>query len=113
MTEKDFAVSSVGIPSVATVSKKPCYLITLVDPAGKGTIVSRFITLDKPDLLSGFVQVKGTFVEGGDEVLVKTFTEVLAATPKESFIDIMLPWHRIHSIRSLVFNANKPATVIR
>jgi len=112
MTEKDFVVSSVGIPSVATVSKKPCYLITLVDPAGKGTI-SRFITLDKPDLLNGFVQVKGTFADGSDEVLVKTFNEVLASTIKESFVDIMFPWHRIHSIRSLVFNANKLATVIR
>jgi hypothetical protein len=113
MTEKDFAVSSVGIPSVGTVSKKPCYLITLVDPAGKGTVVSRFITLDMPDLLNGFLQVKGVFVDVGEDVIVKTFTELLAATPKESIMDVMFPWHRIHCIRSLVFNANKPATVIR
>lgn len=113
MPEKDFAVGSVGIPSVGHVSKKPCYLITLVDPAGKGTVVSRFISLDKPDLQNGFIQVKGIFSDVSEDNIVKTFTDIVAAAPKESILDMLFPWHRVHSIRSLVFNANKPATVIK
>jgi hypothetical protein len=113
MSEKDFMVSSVGIPSVSTISKKPCYLIVLSDSAGKATTVSRFISLDKPDLLNGFIQVKGIYVSAGDDVIVKTFVDLVASSPKETIVDVMFPWHRIHSIRSLVFNANKPATVIR
>lgn len=113
MSEKDFMVNSVGIPSVSTISKKPCYLIVLSDSAGKGTTVSRFIALDKPDLLNGFVQVKGIYVVAGDDVIVKTFTEIVASAPKDTIVDLMLPWHRIHSIRSLVFNANKPSTLMK
>ena len=111
MSEKDFLVGSVGIPSVGHVSKKPCYLITLVDPSGKGTIVSRFISFDKPDLQNGFIQVKGIFSDLGDDKIVKGFGEIVASAPKESILDMLLPWHRVHSIRSLVFNANKPSTL--
>jgi len=111
MPEKDFAVSSVGIPSVGQVSKKPCYLITLTNPAGKKPVL--FLSLDKPDLLEGFVQAKGIFSDLSDEELSKTYTEVIANSPLDVRVEMMFPHHRILSIRNLVYNAHKPATQIK
>ena len=111
MPEKDFAVSSVGIPSVGKMAMKPCYLVTLTNPAGKKPI--HFIAIDKPDLLNGFIQAKGIFSEVSEEELVKSFTEIVTSAPLESRLDMMFPWHRVQCIRSLVFNANKPTTLIK
>ena len=114
MSDKDYAVNSVtGLPQVGTISKKPCYLVTVEDGVGKSLTIKRFITIDKPDLLNGFVQVKGIFCDLSDEEISKTFTEVLTKTSKELILDMMFPWHKICSIKSLVFNANKPQTLIK
>jgi len=113
MSEKDFAVSISAAPSVGTVTKKPCYLVSLEEGAGKTFHVRRFISIDKPDLLNGFVQIKGIFSDLSEEEITKTFTEVLTKTPKELFLDMMFPWHKICSIRSLVFNANKFQTLVK
>lgn len=110
MPEKDFAVSSVGLPVVGQVSKKPCYLVTLTNPAGKKPV--HFISLDKPGLLDGFIEAKGFFLDLSEEELSKTYSEVVANTPLEARVEMMFPHHRILSIRNLVYNAHKPATQI-
>jgi hypothetical protein len=109
MPEKDFAVGTVSIPTVGAVSRKPCYLVVL-SASGKKT--ENFVSLDKPDLLNGFIQTKGFFTDLSEDDLVTRFAEVVASTPKETFLDMMFPWHRVQSIRSLVFNAVKPTTPI-
>lgn len=111
MPEKDFAIGSVGLPQVGKQATKPCYLVSLAPVAGKKPV--HFIALDKPDLLNGFIQVKGIFSDLSEEELVKSFAEVVSSTPLESRLDMMFPWHRVQSIRSLVFNANKPSTLAR
>lgn len=112
MSERDFAIGSVGIPSVGSAPKKPPYLVSLEPNAGSKKAVL-FIALDKPDLLNGFIQVKGIYVDVTEDKVTKNFAEILAETPKEEILDIMFPWHRVVSIRNLVFNANKPATLAR
>jgi hypothetical protein len=115
MPEKDFAVGSVGLPSVGHISKKPAYLVILEEPAaGKSKASLRyFISLDKPDLLNGFIQMKGVYCDDSEDHITKNFSDIISSTPKESIMDIMFPWHKIHSIRSLVFNANKPSTLVK
>lgn len=115
MSDKDFTVSTVsGFPTVAATSKKPIYLITLEDQStSKKTTYQKFIAIDKPDSQNGFIMVKGVFSENSDEEIIKTFSEILTSSPKESILDMWFPWHRIVSIRSLVFNANKTATLVK
>jgi len=110
MPEKDYAVGSVGIPSVGHQARKPCYLVVLSTTSKK---TENFISLDKPDLLNGFIQTKGFYSDLSEEDLVKGFAEVVASTPKETYLDIMFPVHRVQSIRSLVFNAVKPTSINR
>jgi hypothetical protein len=111
MTEKDFAIGITGAPTNVAISKKPCYLVWLdVSKTHKGR---PFIALDKPSFEMGFIHVKGFYsVEKEDDIIVR-FSDLIRDLPKEEIVEIYVPWHRIDSIRSLVFNANKPATLIK
>ncbi len=113
MSDKDFGVSITGIPQVGQVSKKPCYLISLDNSFGETKSTTAFIAVDKPDLLQNFIQVKGVFSELSDDEITKKFADILTATPKELIVDMMFPAHRVFSIKSLVFNANKPSTLVK
>lgn len=99
----DIAIGSVATPTTVAVSKKPSYLITLEDGGPKSKIVKKFITLDKPEYLPGFVQAKGFFTEVSEDEVTKNFVEMLTSTPKDLILEVLLPWHKISCIRSLVF----------
>jgi len=107
MSDKDYLVGTVGIPTVGVLNKKPIYLITLDDTEGKYKIVKKFIALDKPDSQNGFVLVKGFFTELDDDTITKKYQELLTSISKDLILDMWFPWHKINNIRSLVFNANK------
>lgn len=97
--------------SVAPTLKKPPFLITLDDGvSGKTRVFQRFISLDKPESVNGFVQVKGIFTDSSEEEIIKSFSDILTSTPKELILEMMFPLHRVYSIRSLVFNAVKTVT---
>lgn len=103
------ANSLLGAP--AAHLKKPPFLITLDDGStGKTRNFQRFISLDKPESINGFIQVKGIFCDKDDDEIIKTFADILTNTPKELTLEMMFPLHRIYSIRSLVFNAVKSVT---
>lgn len=113
MAEKDFAISVTAAPNMGTISRKPSYLVTLEDAStGKGTKHRRFITLDKPDFHDSFIQVKGIYSDLSENDIVSDFVEILSSTKKEEFLDMMFPVQKVCSIRSLVFNANKPSTLV-
>ena len=123
--DKDFSVGAIGaIPGVPagavyaggiavnnTISKKPHYLILLKDDVANK--VQTFIAIDKPDLLEGFVQVKGFYSNESQENIIENFLEISKSTAKDDLVEILFPWHRINSIRSLVFNAQKSITPIK
>lgn len=124
MSEKDFAINAVGqmgsagalvaggLPGSA-ISKKPSYLVTMEDTSGKTKVLKRFITVDKPDLLQGFVQAKGFFSDAEEDEIINNLSGILTSTKKELICEIMFPWHKICSIRSLVFNAIKSQTLVK
>ena len=121
MPNKDVAVGAVGVvqPGMSSstilagsvvagspISRKPTYLVVLdVIPGGTKKTEKKFIATEKPDLLDGFIQVKGIFTDSSEDEISKNFTDILTNSSKELFIEVMLPWHRICSIRNLVFRA--------
>jgi hypothetical protein len=115
MSEKDYAISSVGLPQVGKVANKPRYLIQMnaLNTTKNTKTLVNFIAMDRPDLQMGFIAVKGVYSDETEEDISAQFNDIIAATPKESILDLLLPTHRVHSIRSLVFNANKPSTLIK
>ena len=113
MSDRDFAIGTVGLPQVGKMANKPRYLVSLVDMIGKNKPMTYFIAMDKPDLQLGFIAVKGIYHNGTEEDAVALFAEILSNTPKESILDLLLPTHRVNCIKSLVFNANKPSTLVK
>lgn len=124
MSNKDLAVGAVGISSGpdgaiyagnlninSSVSKKPCYLITFESTDNKNKKVNYFIAVDKPELLSGFVQVKGFYSSISEKEIVAKFISIVASTSKEEYVEMIFPSQKISSIRSLSFNAVKPIMV--
>lgn len=98
--------------AVAPTLKKPPYLITLLTSGMKASGKERFISLDKPLSENGFIQVKGIFSDKEEDEIIKSFSDILTSTSKESYLEMMFPLHRIYHIRSLVFNAVKNPTTI-
>lgn len=97
--------------ALAPTLKKPPFLITLDDGVtGKTRNFQRFISLDKPESINGFIQVKGIFCDKDEDEIIKGFADILTNTSKETILEMMFPLHRIYSIRSLVFNAVKTVT---
>lgn len=104
----DLGVNALTQTSIAPTLKKPPFLITLDDGMnGKIRNFQRFISLDKPESINGFIQVKGIFTDSTEEEIIKGFSDILTTAPKESILEMMFPLHRIYSIRSLIFNAVK------
>jgi len=104
----DIAVEvSNRVPNGSVITTKPSYLITLENNLGKTKSLRYFITLDRPELLNGFVQVKGIFVDNNvlEEEIISKFSSILTNSAKDLFLEVLLPWHKICSIRSLVFKA--------
>jgi len=102
MPDVDIAIGPVGLPIGAAVSKKPPWLIYFEESNPKKT-VKKFITLDKPEPLPGFVQVKGFFTDLPEDEVIKNYSEVLTSVSKDLILEVLIPWHRISYIRSLVF----------
>jgi hypothetical protein len=115
MSNQDYAISSVSYDPNAPnkVSKKPNYLVSLTDSTAKKAAITYFIAMDRPDPQNGFVAVKGFFCDEAKEDIIASFAEIVANTPKESILELMIPIHRVRCIRSLVFNANKAAAPAR
>jgi hypothetical protein len=103
MSDKDIAIGTVGLPVGSQINKKPSYLI-LLEGAGKTSKV-KFITLDKPELLNNFVQVKGFYSDLSEEVIYKDYQNLILSVDRDSIMEILFPVHKILSMRSLVFKA--------
>jgi hypothetical protein len=123
--EKDFAVNAVGqfggsVPGAiqatnlggSPISKKPSYLLTLLSTGAK-TKELRFIAIDKPEFLPNCVQVKGVYLDESEDKIINNVSGILTSIKKELVLEMTFPWHRICSIRSLVFNAVKTQTLVR
>jgi len=99
----DIAVQVTGLMGTVAIAKKPSYLIIMDDSSSKNKNVKKFITLDKPELLQGFVQVKGIFSDAAEDEIIKNFVDILTSIPKDLILEVLVPWHKISYMRSLVF----------
>lgn len=104
MSEKDFAVGVTAVlPTAGALAKKPPHLIYLLD--SKGKLSEKFLSLDKPEFLNGFIQIKGIYTEVPDDEINKNFFDLLTNSPKELIYEMIFPWHRVAAVKNLVFKA--------
>lgn len=101
----DIAISPVALNNRLGTTVKISYLVYLDIFENKKGNVKKFITIDKPDTSDSFVQMKGIFTEAPDEDIFSSYQSILTSSKKEDIIEIMVPWNRIHLLKSLVFKA--------
>jgi hypothetical protein len=97
----DIAIGPVGIPNTAALAKKPPHLVVLLDGKEK----KLFLSLDKPELLPGFIQVKGFYVSGSEDDASKNYVTLMGSTAKDLYYEMCFPVQRVHSIKNLMFKA--------
>lgn len=99
----DIAINVTGLPNMVSKAFKPTYLVVLEDGSSKSKTIKKFISLDKPELLQGFIQVKGIFCDSTEEEIIKNFSDILTSTSKDLILEVLIPWHKISYMRSLIF----------
>ncbi len=82
------------------VSLKPSYLIYLNDKNN-----NLFVALDKLDMQSNCVLVKGFFCSESENIISSGFNEIINSVKKENIVEIYFPWHKINKIKNLVFKS--------
>lgn len=105
MSNSDIFLGQTSVPFGQTQVNKPMHLVVLSNQSDTKKTNQFFISLDKPDLLLNCVSCKGFFYEATEANIIKNFQAILTKQEKESIIEISFPWHRVQSIRSLVFRA--------
>lgn len=86
--------------------KKPLYLVAMEDG-------SSMVSVDKPDVLSAFIQFKGYYVsraEFCDEDIIKDPIKFYESRTSDLFVEVMIPVHRISYLQNLSYRAVKPVT---
>jgi len=105
----DISVNSTNLIPKNNINSKPSYLVVLEEMAevsGKSKmVVKHFITLERPDTEAAYVKMKGFYTESTEEDAINNYQEQLTTVPKEAIIELMVPWGKVHKIRSLVFKA--------
>lgn len=99
----DIAIGVTGLSNMVSKPVKPSYLIILEESNSKSKVVKKFISLDKPELLQGFIQVKGIFCDLSEDEIIKNFYDLLTSTSKDLILEVLVPWHKISYMRSLIF----------
>jgi len=103
----DITINPTGIISnVLPISNKPSYLVVFEERGAKSSIVIKnFIAIDRPDTETAYVKVKGFYVDCTEEHVINNYNELLTTTSRDVIVEMMIPWVRVHKIRSLVFKA--------
>jgi hypothetical protein len=90
----------------ANLSKKPSYLIVMEPQKTNSKIVGPtvyFLTLDKPEFVSNFIQAKGMFSDSSEENICKNYVDMLTTASKDLILEVLIPSHRILYMRSLLY----------
>lgn len=104
--EKDVVLQSSNILIQQNNNQiKPAYIIKL---AGVGKEKSKlFIAVEPPKFEISFIQTKGFFYTGDENVVYSGYIELLNNTEKSLYVEMWFPWHTIFYIRSLFFKGDK------
>jgi len=118
MTNKDLAVGAVGafkdtspvsvgipgIPNGPPAKMVTSYLVKILPDLGSKLKTYRmFIALDQVAFNNDFIHVKGFFSDSTEDDIVTGYKELIASATATQITEMWIPWHTIHSVKSLVF----------
>lgn len=77
----------------------PIYLVT-IESGKKETL---FVATKFEDILGPCAKFTGFFTAETSEKVIESYQSVIESTTKDKYVEIMFPWSRVVSIRSLIF----------
>lgn len=95
----DVTIQPASIPNYAMGKILPVYLVLL--ERGKKEIC--FLATKYDDNYVHCGKFVGFYFEGSPEEASERYDEIVRNTDPKSFVEIMFPWNKIQSIRSLVY----------
>lgn len=102
MNDNILVVKPQGLQEKTLTKTVPVYAVELTGSGSKGTKI--FFIASKLEVdATTFVKCIGTYFTGTEEALSKNYNEILSAPDKSGFIEVMFPWHRVLSIKNLIF----------
>lgn len=101
----DIAINATNLIPKATISNKPSYLVVMEEMVKGKLAVKYFIALDRPVTEPHYINVKGFYVDSSEEEIINNYQDMLTNVSRDVIVEMMIPWGRIHKVRSLVFKA--------
>lgn len=101
--DRDIVISStVNIPSGPPNKMIPSYLVKFLPDLGSKKY-KMFVAVEQPQFNADFIHTKGFFTESSEDDIVSGYREMVAAATAAQILELWVPWHTVHSVRSLVF----------
>ena len=80
------------------IKLSPAYLATI-----NGTKTPKYFIAVKYEDTLNCAKLTGFITEHTLENIITNYPQLIAEQPKENYMEISYPWHKVDSIRSLVF----------
>ena len=91
---------------VGAMTRKPVHLVCLKGDSKIGSGLEYYLTQDRPELLNGFVNIKG-FSVFQEDLNLKDYKDLVDQTSKDKYEEMLIPVYRIHYIKNLDFRGQK------
>lgn len=97
----DLAVNPASLPDYNRTMGKitPIYLVSLEG----GKKETYFVATKFDDSYNHCAKFIGFYCNLSIDMIVSSYEEVIKTTDGVNFVEILIPWHKINSIRSLVY----------
>jgi hypothetical protein len=97
---QDTIIQQVSIPSDnITIRRQPTYLVSFTDSTKKNS----YFVATKYEEGTSCAKLTGFSIDLDETKIVAGYDDIIKGTDKENFVEMFVPWHRIKSVRSLVF----------
>jgi hypothetical protein len=99
--QHDITIQSAGdLKSNNNLRPTPSYLISMWGLDGKQ---QQFIAIKFDDGHPQYVKCVGLYTKGNKEKIAKDYMAIIKAAPIEDVEELLIPWSRIETVKSLLF----------
>ena len=107
MSDRDVVIGSMAtVPQGPGAKTLPAYLVKILPESNAKNSTSRFFIAVEKHEFPGHIHVKGFYSEQKEADIAILYRELVSQADSASILELWLPWHSIHSIRSLVFKTS-------
>jgi hypothetical protein len=97
---QDTIIQQVAVPTDnVAIRRPPTYLISILGDKKSDQL---FVATKYEDG-AHCAKLTGFYSSESEAKIITDYDEIIKATPKQEFVEMMIPWGRVKSVRSLIF----------